>query len=1324
MFGEILECVLEFIGSHSEQYGCSGAELLSFVSTDVLPYYGLADHATLRQMVLDLLLGVSGEVSVNRGGKTVAPSELTSGTVAYDQCTFCPSLALQERTLGVSLRFKNVRAAVNYACDNLVTGIRRIQNTAASKQKDRRPAVTGLGVGIRRLLREQWLRVLYVCGAEEFPLVPYLLPHFATPPRRDQPKRRLRPLEAYLERRRAELRPPRVAIDPMVARQIVVASPERRLVFEDAVHAIFSAHGHEVPAVDGRKMRFAMRRMLVSVGLCIVVASVLVKHRRHQVRVVAVDRGPVASDNDSDDGDDEDLSEASNANDDDGDDDDDDDDDRDESNEEEGGGDVPFCVDPSCPLALQVAKEAERRPLAVESVLPRVTLYDMRATENELHRFTRQFEERWGTIESTNVLSRHSKAFTRLLRPKGWGDARAGSGGSVASLEGEEAKLAKGVSSWAVNRVMEALCAAPAQALVLPDISRIVDRRTLGRVIPYLRGQGLVATTGMTSPKGRRIGVVAIAGVELTAEARETLMQSYLDSLSARGQKRQQSTVLLQRLPEPAEGGMGHSAAAAAIAKSCARSARLVAKVTMVRNGYSRVGLFRLSRVHVELWRVWCTLGQAPSTPMTLERVLQEMSLSSFCITVGVADVDVGEYVGGASLKACAWGTPIRRLPPSLQEHCRCSGVQPLLHSLAGLQSQGLVVSETSLVAYLDVPLAEVSIALAATALDGQHRQHVFCDDAGMTPQDTCRAVLKFWSDSWAAVGLAHESYRAVGLIRAVAATEPNLSNAQLIALARLLRMDPGILAEHILQRQGVLRARKRTLHDAMQVEEYERGHNDLQRPPHPRRRVEVNGATMAETLETILQSDEPDRGLAHLQVLVRRHSKSAHFSRYNPYSTRVHGSMQTLVQSIISAVRDRQSGRAAVVQSVVSPNFASAPEAAVGGGCGEEERHATGVPAAEEKCRGSAPHGPPSEALQDVLRMILLSDEAHYDAVAAKALLAQFPEEEQRRCIDWLLTFPSFRIRSGGPGRLPRIELSPILTFVPAALVTTVTHGQSPASTLVQDLTVSLLFTPQSNCQRWCVPPVAPTEQTEGWDLLRWAPRLVEQPCLNLDSLAEEIREQKGLGVLRLPRFVWPPHPATARKTPPPPGMPAANPTVTPERASASATTRRVAEPYPARGLLRPWQQLRHLELRDIPVDPPPSAEQVTMARAAIVTPQEGAPSPRFPSIFHHVDGSLHEFVWRSFLFAVYGLVHHSPGITEEQLLQRLQVSGLVSGASCRVALEFLKASLVIVARRVLVPCRGDAQSPFCASAATCRYIECYFCTIAQGGPWRIMEL
>ncbi|KEG05711.1 hypothetical protein DQ04_19111010 [Trypanosoma grayi] len=115
---------------------------------------------------------------------------------------------------------------------------------------------------------------------------------------------------------------------------------------------------------------------------------------------------------------------------------------------------------------------------------------------------------------------------------------------------------------------------------------------------------------------------------------------------------------------------------------------------------------------------------------------------------------------------------------------------------------------------------------------------------------------------------------------------------------------------------------------------------------------------------------------------------------------------------------------------------------------------------------------------------------------------------------------------------------------------------------------------------------------------------------------------------------------------------------------------------------------------------------------------------SLRFPSIFHHVDGSFHEFVWRSFLFAVYSLVHHSPGITEEQLVQRLKASGLVSSSACRVALEFLKASLVIVARRAVVPCGDAVQSPFAAPAAACQQRECYFCTVQQEGPWRIIEL
>ncbi|KAF8294438.1 hypothetical protein TcYC6_0101610 [Trypanosoma cruzi] len=1345
MFREVLECVLEFVGSHSEQYGCSGKELLSFVSNDALPYHGLVDHASLRQMVLDLLLSESSEVSVKRDGNPVVPSELLNGTVPYEQCTFYPSMALQEKTLGVSLRFKNTRIAVNYACDNLVTGVRRFQNSAAGED-ERRPSEGGLGGGIRRLLREQWLRVFYVCVDEGAPVVPYLFPHFATPPPPNQPKQHLRPLEAYLARRRGELQPPLIAIDPLVARQIVLSSPERRLVFEDAIHAIFAGHGHELPVMDGRRMYLALRRMLRAGGLRIAIAPIFIRKSKRNVRVVVANSSPDASDADDDDDDDDDndgedddsnMSGASNSSD-------EDDNDADEGNDdskEHGGGaaadlnvdakrnNESFGIDPSYPLSLQLAKEAERRPLVMESVLPRVALYDLRATTNELLRFARQFEERWETIESTKVLSAHSKAFTRLLRPKGWGDDRHGSADKMSSVEGKELDLVKGVSSWAVNKVMEALRVAPLQALLLNDLLRIVNRRTLGRVIPFLRDKGLVATTGLSTPKGRRLGVVTIAGVELTAELRAKLMHSHLDGASVRVQKRKRSIALVKHLPDPKEGDEDDSASAAVATKPCPRSVRLVAKVTMVRNGYSRIGLFRLSRLHLELWRLWFALRQTPGTPMTVERVLQEMSFSSFCIIVGVADVDVGEYVGGRSMESCLWGTPIRRLPPSLQDRCRRSGVQPLLHSLAGLQSKGLLVCERSLVAYLDVPLAEVSIALVSTALDERRRRHIFCDGTDMTPQDTCRAVLNFWSESWTTAALTHEPFRAMELISEVVATEPNLSNAQLIALSRLLRIDPGILAEHVLQRQGVVRARKRTLRDVIQVEEYNKRRGEGHRASCTRRRIEVNGVTMAEALGAILQSEQPYFGLANLQRLVRGYSKELCSSRYDPQRKRVHGSIQTLIQVLMNVIeRQQQSGMPpavhSVMTSVLSPNFSLAPDDGEQRASEPEDGVPTG-PDIQENSAMDASHGVPCEALQDVLRMILLTDEAHYDAIAAKALLAQFPEEEQLRCIDWLFKFPSFRTRSGGSGRIPRIELSPIFTFVPATLATTVTHCQSRASNFLQEITTSLLFTSPPNCQRWCVPPFAVTENTTGRDSLCQAPRLVEQPSMNLDSFAEEIREQKGLRVLRLPRFAWPSHPAAAPKTTLPPGVAAANATVIPEAVSAATSTRTKTEPYPARALLRPWRHLNHLELRDIPVDSAPSVEQVIMARSASATPKnEGLPLPRFPSIFHHVDGSFHEFVWRSFLFALYSLVHHFPGITKEQLVQRLKVSGLVSDASCHVALEFLKASLVIVARRVLVPCDGEVQSPFSRSGAACKYSECYFCTVSRDGPWRIMEL
>ncbi|ORC86188.1 uncharacterized protein TM35_000302280 [Trypanosoma theileri] len=1411
MFQETIETVLEFIGSHSEQYGCSGVELLSFVSSDVLPYYGLAGHNTLQRTVLDLLINEGGSFTVKCGGKVVTATELMAAPIPYNDCTFFPTLELQEKTLGISLRHKNVRAAVNYACDHFVTGFRRYQNVKGKAGE--RTSVSGLGIGIRQLLREQWLRVLYVCENETAPMVPYLVPHFAAPPTYEQVTKRRSPMETYLARRREEQRPPFLPIDLCVARRIIMSSPEQKLVFEDAIHAIFAAHGQEVPKRDGRKMRFALRRMLTAAGLSVVRGSIVVRRRERSVWVVVPNSGPVVSDDSDGNSDDE----NENASDDDNDDetssgeesgeDSGDDDHNNNENEEHRNTTTPkvsltktgttnttrkksdfFCVDPSYPLALQVVKVAEQQPIALESILPRVILYDFRATTQEVHRITRQYEERWGTIESSNVLSSHSKAFTRLVRPKGYDETRQSqinnntntiTNNNDHNENTVDTLLPKGVSQWAVNTVMEALRSAPLQALSLFELMRSVDRRTLRRVLPYLRDEGRLTTSGITLANSRRVGIVALAGVELTTEKRMKIEQAYLNSLSARKEKRQQSKVMLQHLPEPTEGGVGRSAAAVAIAKSTAKSSRLVAKLTMVRNGYSRVGLFRLSRLHIELWRIWCALQRSPGDSLTLEEILQEMTLSSFCIIVGLADIDVGKYINTQSLStgSCTlWGTSLRRLPPTLQQHCRRSGVQPLLHSLAGLQTQSLVLSDTSLAAYLDLQLSDISITLAETACDRQNRMHTFYSSGdpnknqvsnngnsstATTPQQTCHALLSFWGDWWVTVTPPRESTRRAALIREISLTEPNLSNVQLVALSRLLRMDCGVLAEYLLQRQGMVHARKRTLRDVMQGEETDLirhgGHNTNTMP---RRRIEVNGVTMAEALDVAMHTDEPKRGFTRLLTLVRRYGKPLQVSSYNPYNSCVHGSMKTLMQCIVDTTEKSTSsstptGLQATVASVVSPNLSAAPcsteakeKRAVETSPPAVETNTDAIAANVEATPSEKKEQPvePDETLQDIIRMILLTDEAHYDAVAANALLSHFSEEDQQRCIEWLLRFPAFRTRSGGSGRLPRIELSPVLSFIPAAVAACVTHRGSASATLVHDMATGLLFTPHSNCQRWCMPPFTMTEDVREMEWMRRAPRLVEQPSLDLSSLAEGIREQKGLAVVRLPRFVWPsPAAASTAKTTLTSlsssssttastnnTTSAGNTNTVPKALPTAASMRQGVEPYPARGLLRTWSRLQHLELRDIPVDPPPSLEQVAVARAAVLTPEKtktSSSSSRYPSIFHHVDGAFHEFLWRSFLFAVYTLIHQSPGITESQLMQRLRGGGLVSSVSCRLALDFLKQSLVIVARCTVLPSERGSPSPFATTTAavgetTCQEQECYFSTVPQEGPWNVMTL
>nr|CCC95055.1 unnamed protein product [Trypanosoma congolense IL3000] len=1390
MFQELLDNALEFIGYHSERQGCTGDELLSFISLDILPRYGLGGHTDVQLAVMGLLQHRSTCFTVRHRGDIVPVGELPNAILAYEQCVFYPTQSLQEKTVGCSLRTVSVRAAVNHACENMLNGFSRSGTRKNSVVGGQSAHAAGVGMGTRVLLKEKWLKHVFVYDKEVKMFALCLMPFFAIPVLHGQTY--VTPFQSYIARRREEAHKGRIYIAASEARQVVLSTPEHRLVFLDAVHAVFASRGCVLPmGLQGWQRKGAVR-MFRAAGLRIVRASIVSGCKTHSVPMVVDGRtgpggaselrdGPEEGDGDDDGKDSEDGSSDDGCV-------------KSDSGESRDGNDsvdgercdmeldeapidpqheapAHFFADPAYPLPLQVVKQAEVYPVTLESVVPNVLACSRVGIGKELSGFAHSYERRWKTIEKSLVLSRYGKSFTLLLRPIGWSDKRSDACGDRRWDE----SLPRGVSEWSVKALLEAVNSAPMRAVSLRELRSVVDRRTVGRLLPFLRSEGLLSTTGVTLPHGKRIGILVAAGVELTEEDRTGIVERYMNKFFCRS-KATDSVVKLQHIPPPMD---NESALKRTLMKfKCSsQTVRLVTKITMMRNGFSCMEVLRRSRLHLELCRLWCRFNVEPNTTLSLDLLLQEMSLSSFCIVVGVGGVDLASYINEGR---CTWGTSINCLPPTLQVHCRHSALQPLAYSLSLLQSSGLVVCNQKINVDMHIKPDELLISLASTIAepwevqsddelmvqDRLPREYVFFPNGEASqPQETCKAVMQYWKKQWERAAMVTAPRRwLAAFFRDVVRLEPNVSNAQILAISRKFRIHFNVVAEFILQRLGRLRVQgpDPRLHGRASSRAGARNAEDGQGFSTKivnRRKLELTGATLADIIVNGLQSGGLNSSLVRVHSKLSRQGRISNLGEHNPYSNRAHNGMLAIVESITNTVKVPReavsTGKLSVtlkkaVLSVVSPDLAAPevqPQVNVGvaqpSPGANEMKGSPLVASSMEKTKSAGKCNDPPELLQDIVRMILLSDEIHYDAVAAKALLSQFSDGEVERCVECLLSFPSFRSRSANGGRLPHIELSSMCRLLPMKYNNTVPPSRAVSLDYAHNMTVSLLFLPQSNCQRWCVPPVLHPDKS----LQDYEPRLLEQPFFDLRLLSCNGQEAAELGMIRIPRFAPPirsvDEQRAAKVTPTPVGR-------TPTTSSALHPTNAACLPggssapstdglYPARSLLRPWKRLRYLDLADIPVDPAPTPEQLHRARNVKIEPTETATkaapcSLQFPSVFHHVDGSFHDFFWRSFLFAVYTVVHSSPGITEDQLIRELLLSGLVSRTACEVAVNFLTSSLVINARKILQSC-DEGLSPFRDNVSTqikgnkseksaMRYVNCYFCVLSPEGPWNIMDL
>ncbi|KPI87195.1 hypothetical protein ABL78_3711 [Leptomonas seymouri] len=547
-------------------------------------------------------------------------------------------------------------------------------------------------------------------------------------------------------------------------------------------------------------------------------------------------------------------------------------------------------IDPSQTVELQAAHEAERRPLALTSLFPHMRFQMADKQRNKaLGAFMEKYRKLRGTLETQYLLMKYSKVFMLVYTPRlppaaparstvkleanaaaedEEGSTRASQQtqqlhvmphvpaaaavsppASVFHFEHNDARLSKGVSAYSVNTVLDVLLqATPHHAASLPRLTQVIDIATLQRrVLPLLRQLDYVYTTGFSQRGKKRVGIVVLrtpqADIGAAGGAGHALddaaKRAVLDAEAARSDvavsaarppppprgKAITSSLVLDAVPAMSEGA-AHSAAAEGLLRAHPNTAKVVSRVMVVRNGYARSALQRVSRLHLELWAQHCLYSSDADFEKGV-RVLEmfdRMTLSTYCIVVGLPQGDVAGVLGagvggGGDIRdrgrssnndgICsgpnAWSTPVRSLPPSLYGWCTQQGLQMLCMCLTELQDRQLVRSTDNFQHLLDAELRdEVRYALCPSAsVEGY--TYTFTT-APPSASSSLYACMRYWLPVWNTVRCVQH-----GLEAELLSAEPNPSIPQVVALSKVMRRDPGMMAAQLYQNCGVPRGLRRS---------------------------------------------------------------------------------------------------------------------------------------------------------------------------------------------------------------------------------------------------------------------------------------------------------------------------------------------------------------------------------------------------------------------------------------------------------------------------------------------------------------------------------
>ncbi|GET86871.1 hypothetical protein, conserved [Leishmania tarentolae] len=501
-------------------------------------------------------------------------------------------------------------------------------------------------------------------------------------------------------------------------------------------------------------------------------------------------------------------------------------------------------------------------------------------------------------------------------------------------FEPSDPRLPKGLSAYSVNTVLDVLVrAAPHYAASVPRLMQSIDISTLNRrVLPFLRRLNYVHTTAVAQRGRKHVGLVVLLPAEgetrpstLSDEAKQAVLDAEAAAAaeltrrmarqpvppSAASGKSIPSDMVLQSLPAVVEGAR-RSTLGERLVEVHPAATKVVNRVMAVRNGYARSLVQRMSRLHLELWYQhyrYPTDGAVPRTAadaggVRVREMYARMTLSTFVIVVGLPQADLGCVLGRTD-GVFSWSTPLRDLPPSVYGWCVQRGTQMLFACLQGLHDRRLIRSAHGGPNSFLSPEACDDVAYTLEpqcVVDGYTYSFI---SAPPTAAASLYACMRYWLPFWSAIGRPPRR-----LSSQLLELESNATVAQVVALSKVLRQDPSILAAQLYQSGGLpleLRsstslgevaagaarheAELRGVHDGRgRVDDKDKafststttasGHRVARQRPRKAPRTEISGPTVAEALDSAFHHFAPLKRVEEVVRLVLR-GRSVHLSHH-----------------------------------------------------------------------------------------------------------------------------------------------------------------------------------------------------------------------------------------------------------------------------------------------------------------------------------------------------------------------------------------------------------------------------------------------------------